>query len=64
MRYLFFFIFLHSIVFAQVVPVEIIKSDNGYKLLRDGKPYYIKGVGGIDYLQKALNIKEISTSFF
>ena len=53
MRYLFIFIFIHSIVLAQVVPVEIIKSDKGYELIREGKPYYIKGVGGLEYLEKA-----------
>ena len=46
MRYLFIFIFIHSMALAQVVPVEIIKSDKGYELIREGKPYYIKGVGG------------------
>ena len=53
MRYLFIFIFIHSIALAQVVPVEIVKSEKGYELLRDGKPYYIKGVGGLAYLEKA-----------
>ena len=53
MRYLFIFIFIHSIALAQVVPVEIVKSDKGYELLREGKPYYIKGVGGLEYLEKA-----------
>ena len=53
MRYLFIFIFIHSVALAQVVPVEIVKSDKGYELLRDGKPYYIKGVGGLEYLEKA-----------
>ena len=38
---------------AQVVPVSIIKSDKGYELIREGKPYYIKGVGGLEYLEKA-----------
>ena len=53
MRYLFIFLFIHSIALAQVVPVEIVKSDKGYELLRDGEPYYIKGVGGLDRLEKA-----------
>ena len=53
MRYLFIFIFIHSMALAQVVPVEIIKSDKGYELIREGKPYYIKGVGGLEYLEKA-----------
>ena len=53
MRYLFIFIFIHSMALAQVVPVSIIKSDKGYELIREGKPYYIKGVGGLEYLEKA-----------
>ena len=53
MRYLFIFIFIHSMALAQVVHVEIIKSDKGYELIREGKPYYIKGVGGLEYLEKA-----------
>ena len=53
MRYLFILLFLHSIVLAQVIPVEIVKSGKGYELLRDGKPYYINGVGGLEYLEKA-----------
>jgi hypothetical protein len=53
MRYLFIFIFIHSIAFAQLVPVEIVKSETGYQLLRGGEPYYIKGVGGLENLEKA-----------
>jgi hypothetical protein len=41
------------VAFAQVVPVEIVKKDNGYQLLRGGEPYYVKGVGGLEYLEKA-----------
>lgn len=53
MRYIFILLLLHTVAFAQVVPVEIVKKDNGFQLLRGGEPYYIKGVGGIDYLEKA-----------
>lgn len=28
------------------IPVRLEKTDEGYRLLRDGKPYFIKGVGG------------------
>ena len=53
MRYLFILLLLHTVAFAQVVPVEIVKKDNGYQLLRGGEPYYVKGVGGLEYLEKA-----------
>ena len=53
MRYLFILFFLPSIAFAQVVPVKIVQSENAYQLLRGGEPYYIKGVGGLEYLEKA-----------
>ena len=53
MRYLFILLILHTVAFAQVVPVEIVKKDNGYQLLRGGEPYYVKGVGGLEYLEKA-----------
>ena len=53
MRYIFILLLLHTVAFAQVVPVEIVKKDKGYQLLRGGEPYYIKGVGGLDYLEKA-----------
>jgi hypothetical protein len=32
------------------------KSENGYSLLRDGKPYYIKGVGGEGNMKKMIEI--------
>jgi len=28
------------------IPVRVVKTDGGWQLLRDGKPYFIKGVGG------------------
>lgn len=37
----------------QPVKTTVIKTDSGWQLLRDGKPYYINGVGGHGYLQKA-----------
>lgn len=35
---------------AQVVPVKVISSSEGYYLQRDGKPFYIKGAGGHRHL--------------
>ena len=29
-----------------VKKVDVIKTESGYQLLRDGEPYYIKGIGG------------------
>lgn len=34
------------------VKVTLQKTTTGYRLLRDGKPYYIQGAGGGDYLEK------------
>jgi len=53
MKYFFLLLLVHTVAFAQVVPVEIVKKDNGYQLLRGGQPYYIKGVGGLTYLEEA-----------
>ncbi|MFK7925448.1 MAG: glycoside hydrolase family 2 TIM barrel-domain containing protein, partial [Bacteroidia bacterium] len=45
-------------VFAQVkmepIKVEVRQDENGYQLYRDGKPYYVKGVGGQDFLDEAV----------
>ncbi|MFT6270555.1 MAG: hypothetical protein ACJAVV_003394 [Alphaproteobacteria bacterium] len=40
-----------SPVFAQAIKVEIVESNGGYSLLRDGEPYEVKGVGmvGINF---------------
>ena len=34
---------------AQPVKVEIIQNETGYELLREGKPYYIKGAGAKEH---------------
>ncbi|MCO4819098.1 MAG: hypothetical protein KC517_05705 [Bacteroidetes bacterium] len=41
---------------AQAVKVEVKKVNGDWELYRDGKPYYIKGVGGQVYLDKAVEI--------
>jgi Glycosyl hydrolases family 2, TIM barrel domain len=40
---LVFIIIVNKNIMAQTI---IQKVDNGYQLIRDGKPYYVKGVGG------------------
>lgn len=37
------------------VKAEIIKRGGGYTLLRDGKPYFIKGAGGTSYMDRLKN---------
>ena len=39
---------------AQVVPVKVIQTENGYSLTRGGEPYYIKGAGGSEYLDQVI----------
>lgn len=39
-----------------VVPVQIKKTETGYQLLRGGKPYFIKGVAGLQQLDR---VKEL-----
>lgn len=34
------------------IKVEVIKTNTGYQLLRGGKPYFVKGAGGRDYLDR------------
>jgi hypothetical protein len=34
------------------VKVEVVKTGSGYQLLRDGKPYFVKGAGGHRYLSR------------
>ncbi len=39
---------------SEVIKVELKKTDGNWQLYRGGKPYYIKGVGGQNYLDKAV----------
>ncbi len=41
--------------FSGAIPVELRQSDDGsWTLLRGGEPYYIRGVGGLTYLDRAV----------
>ncbi|MEM9403879.1 MAG: glycoside hydrolase family 2 TIM barrel-domain containing protein [Pseudomonadota bacterium] len=37
---------LSSNAMADAIPVELIRSENGWQLLRRGEPYFIRGAGG------------------
>ena len=36
---------------AEAIPVELRQTENGWQLLRDGEPYFIRGAGGTHSLQ-------------
>ena len=42
----FFVVYHHQTCQAQAVPVAMKKTAQGWQMLRDGKPYYVKGAGG------------------
>ena len=42
----------NSTAWADAIPVELKKADKGWQLLRDGKPYFIRGAGGNTGLQQ------------
>jgi len=43
-------------VSAQAIKVEVTNNDGQWGLLREGKPYFVKGVGGHVHLEKAREI--------
>jgi hypothetical protein len=52
--YLFFLLLLNDANAQKPLPVkvEITKKDNSYQLLRGGQPYFIKGAGGTNYMER------------
>jgi hypothetical protein len=48
--------FAHSSLWAQAVKTTLAQREQGWTLLRNGAPYYIKGVGGEGDMDKALAI--------
>lgn len=45
-----------STSFAQAIKVEIAERDGGWTLLRDGKPYEVKGAGGQSHLDDLVEV--------
>ncbi|RZM25294.1 MAG: DUF4434 domain-containing protein [Pedobacter sp.] len=41
-----------KIVPNTAIKVAVVKKGTGYQLMRGGKPYFIKGAGGMDYLDR------------
>jgi hypothetical protein len=52
--YLFLLLTLNVTTAQNMVPVkvEIIKQGNGFQLQRGGQPYFIKGAGGTNYMER------------
>ena len=57
---LFLFLFLFSSVFCFAQSghgkTEIVKTEEGFKLLRNGEYYYVNGAGGSTYLKELAEI--------
>ena len=64
MRFYFLYIFFLISYFSSAQinisgKTEIIKSNEGFQLLRNGHPYYVNGAGGNEYLDVLKSIGEI-----
>jgi hypothetical protein len=47
-------LFVMSPSFAQAVKVEVKQVDGNWQLFRGGEPYYIKGAGGLGYMEEVV----------
>jgi Glycosyl hydrolases family 2, TIM barrel domain len=59
MKYSIFLVFfmLNLVMQAQVIPVQVIQDSHGkWQFIREGKPYYVNGVGGHVHLNVAKEI--------
>ncbi len=53
LSFLFLWLTLMPIIsFAEAIPVELIETKQGWQLLRDGKPYFIRGAGGTHSMEE------------
>jgi len=50
------FLLIGQLLSAQAIPVTVEKKGEQWQMLRDGKPYYVKGVGGHVHMDKAAEI--------
>jgi hypothetical protein len=51
---LFIFLLINGLVIGQPIPVTVQKDAEGFKLLRNNEPYYIRGAGGDEQLDELL----------
>ena len=51
---LFLIFFSTSLAKAQTAVVKVVETENGYSLIRNGEPYYIRGAGGDTQLDELL----------
>ncbi len=54
---LLFFLYIFSFAqFGLTNKTEVVKTNSGFKLIRNGEPYYVRGAGGNEYLDILKNI--------
>ena len=50
------FSFATTAAFSQAIKTEIVQKDGKWEMLRDGKPYFVKGVGGDESLKIVVDL--------